>query len=139
MYADAIICFQTAIALNPELNYINNNLGIALEKAGFTSKAIEHYNINIKKHPYYADSYFNLGRIAYNANQYKQAIKLLSKANDLNPKYSDIQYFLGMAYIKSEKIEQGCFYLEMAKENGNTNAAQAIEIYCIKDSSQESE
>lgn len=139
MYADAIICFQTAIALNPELNYINNNLGIALEKAGFISKAIEHYNINIKRHPYYADSYFNLGRIAYDANQYKQAIKLLSKANDLNPKYSDIQYFLGMAYIKSEKLEQGCFYLEMAKENGNTNATQAIEIYCIKDSSQEGE
>lgn len=138
-YADAIICFQTAITLKPELDYINNNLGIALEKAGFTAKAVEHYNANIKKHPYYADSYFNLGRIAYNGNRYKEAIKLLLKANDLNPRFSDTQYLLGMAYIKSGNREQGCYYLETAKENGDTNASQAIETYCNRDSSQKDE
>ena len=101
-----------------------------MEKAGFKEQAVEHYKINLKRHPDYADSYFNLGRIAYSEGNYKQAVKLLSKANDLNPKFSDTQYILGLAYMKSGKREQGCFYLNMAVENGNSSAPEAIETYC---------
>ncbi len=138
-YADAVISFQTAIQLNPNLKYINNNLGIALEKAGFKAKAFEHYKENIKKHPEHADSYFNLGRIAYEQGNYKQAIKQLQKANDLNPRYSDTQYLLGMSYIKSRNLSQGCFYLNMAKDNGNTSAESAISSYCKQEAETESE
>ena len=122
--------FQTALKYDANLNYIHNNLAIALEKAGFKEQAVEHYKINLKRHPDYADSYFNLGRIAYSESRYKQAIKLLSKANDLNPKFSDTQYILGLAYIKSGKVAQGCFYLHMAVENGNLSAQEAITTHC---------
>jgi tetratricopeptide (TPR) repeat protein len=138
-YVDAVISFQTAIQLNPNLKYINNNLGIALEKAGFKAKAFEYYKENIKKHPDHADSYFNLGRIAYEQSDYKQAIKLLQRANDLNPRYSDTQYLLGMAYIKSRNLSQGCFYLNMAKDNGNTSAESAISSYCEQKTEEETE
>lgn len=129
-YAEAVMNFQTALKYDANLNYIHNNLAIALEKAGFKEQAVEHYKINLKRHPDYADSYFNLGRIAYSEGNYKQAVKLLSKANDLNPKFSDTQYILGLAYMKSGKREQGCFYLNMAVENGNSSAPEAIETYC---------
>lgn len=129
-YAEAVMNFQTALKYDANLNYIHNNLAIALEKAGFKEQAVEHYKINLKRHPDYADSYFNLGRIAYSESRYKQAIKLLSKANDLNPKFSDTQYILGLTYIKSGKVAQGCFYLHMAVENGNLSAQEAITTHC---------
>ncbi len=129
-YAEAVLAFQTAIELDPKLNYIHNNLGIALEKSGFVEEAVKHYNINQERHPYHADTYFNLGRIAYNEGKYKKAIKLLLQANDLNPRYSDTQYYLGLAYIKSEKPEEGCFYLKMALENFDPKAQEAIDLYC---------
>lgn len=129
-YAEAVMNFQTALKYDENLNYIHNNLAIALEKAGFKEQAVEHYKINLKRHPYYADSYYNLGRIAYSEGRYKQAIKMLSKSNDLNPKFSDTQYFLGLAYMKSKKKEQACFYLNMAAENNNSAAAEAVATYC---------
>ena len=105
----------------------------------FKAKAFEYYKENIKKHPDHADSYFNLGRIAYEQSDYKQAIKLLQRANDLNPRYSDTQYLLGMAYIKSRNLSQGCFYLNMAKDNGNTSAESAISSYCEQKTEEETE
>ena len=129
-YAEAIMNFQTAMRLNPNLNYIDNNLAIALEKAGFAEQATTHYQKSIKRHPDHADSYFNLGRISYDKGNYKRAVKLLLRANDLNPRYADTQYLLGMAYIKIGKADKGCFYLNMAQENGSNQASQAIQTYC---------
>lgn len=129
-YADAIMSFQTALRLDAELNYIHNNLAIALEKAGYKTKAVEHYKLNIKKHPKHADSYFNLGRIAYTDSEFKQAIKQLERSHELNPKFPDTQYLLGLAYIKTGKRDKGCYYLHLALENAHPSAQEAINTYC---------
>ncbi len=129
-YADAIMSFQTALRLDPELNFIHNNLAIALEKAGYKDKAVEHYKLNIKKHPDHADSYFNLGRIAFAESKFKQAIKQLERSHELNPKFPDTQYLLGLAYIKTGNADKGCYYLTLALENAHSSAQEAINTYC---------
>lgn len=133
-YSEAVASFQTALALDETLPYVHGNLAIALEKAGFKEQAVEHYKINLKLHPDHADTYFNLGRIAYSEKRFKDAIKLLSNSHDLNPKYSETQYLLGLAYIKTSKPDLACFYFHLALENQNPNAAEAIKTHCDKES-----
>lgn len=133
-YSEAVMSFRTALSLDENLPYVHGNLAIALEKAGFKEQAVEHYKINLKRHPDHADTYFNLGRIAYSEMRFKDAIKLLSRSHELNPKYSDTQYLLGLAYIKTSKPDLACLYFHIALDNKHPNAAEAIKTYCDKES-----
>lgn len=137
MHADALFEFQTAIKMNPNLEFINNNIGLAYEHNGQISKAIEHYKISIKKEPYYSDSFYNLGRLNYEREKYKTAIKYLEEAYLLNAKFGEITHYLGLCYAKTGKIEKACYYFQISIEAGCKSAINSQTEFCSEQVSEE--
>lgn len=82
---------------------LNPAIQTALDKAD-TTLAIDLLNKEIELDPYYLN-FYTLGRIFYERGQYEKAIGEFEKALDKKSKDLDSKYFLGLAYLKINKIE----------------------------------
>jgi tetratricopeptide (TPR) repeat protein len=116
--------------MNPKLEYIHNNIGLAYEHNGFKDKAIEHYKLSIRKEPYQSDSYYNLGRLNYENRNYKTAIRYLKEAYHLNPNFGDITHILGLCYLKIDEKETACNYFQISIDAGCESALNSQKEYC---------
>lgn len=81
----------------------------ALESSGDIKGAISKYQQLLLMYPDDIDAYNELSRLYFSLNQYKEAIFLLQKGLDANPKANQLRVHLGLAYI-------GVNHLTKAKE-----------------------
>jgi tetratricopeptide (TPR) repeat protein len=61
----------------------------------FLDRAIKEFNE--KARAYYIPAIFELGRIHYEAGEYKEALDLLSKIGEKEPRFDEVQFYLGVA------------------------------------------
>jgi tetratricopeptide (TPR) repeat protein len=76
----AITAYERSLSLNPEQLYLRYHLGIAYEFSGEYEKAIEQYRKEIKRTPYFSDTYDRLGIVYRSLGHVQQAERFEQKA-----------------------------------------------------------
>lgn len=61
----------------------------------FLERAIKEFNDKAKAN--YIPAMFELGRIHYEAGEYKEALELLSRIGEKEPRYDEVQFYIGVA------------------------------------------
>jgi protein O-mannosyl-transferase len=114
LYRDAITLYQATLEKNPESWMVQNNLGLALEKAGRPQAALGYYREALRIKPNYADAHYNqgfalvkLGRLPEAVEEYKQAVKLKS---DYSQAYND----LGIVFYKMGRLQDSIEQFQIA-------------------------
>ena len=81
----AISYYQKALQLNPDLDVVYNNLGIALKENGRTEEAIAQYQKAISLNPDSANAYQNLGNAYREIGKTEEARSAFDMALAINP------------------------------------------------------
>ncbi len=97
--------FINAIQASPKEGYgtAHNNYGVILENEGHLQDAINEFQLSITLSNYEL-AYGNLARILLQQNQPKNAIKILTNGIKTSPYNSQLWYFLGIAYARTNQI-----------------------------------
>ncbi|MHC9539259.1 MAG: tetratricopeptide repeat protein [Vulcanimicrobiota bacterium] len=105
MWDKAIEAFQRAIALQPQNFEVHNNLGFALEEAGYYKEALTEYEVALKIKPDYKPALENIlsgaGRWSQDLidhGQYSAAEDILKAGIARAPDAGELYYFLGVVY-----------------------------------------
>ena len=78
----------------------NFNFALKAQKEGKNLEAIKFFEKIIKVEPNHFETNFFLGNLYIQNDNFKHAIKFLSKAQSLNPKIPDIHNNLGRIYLR---------------------------------------
>jgi tetratricopeptide (TPR) repeat protein len=93
---DEIITQSTVAPVSAFENFIKGILTRDRKaQIDFLERAIKEFNE--KARAYYTPAIFELGRIHYEAGEYKEALELLSKIGEKEPRYDEVQFYLGVA------------------------------------------
>jgi superkiller protein 3 len=107
----AIEYYQKAVAIDPNLATVYNNMGIAYDKLENYSEAIRCYQKAISIDPNLATVYNNMG-VAYNKlENYSEALRCSQKAISIDPNNAAAYHNMGIAYGKLENYREAlrCF------------------------------
>ena len=120
---DAVAYYEKSLQLKPDDAKLHNSIGLVLAMTGHPGDAIAHYRKALRSDPAYADSYAHLGA-ALALGQADEAIPLLEKALDLNPKDEASESNLGAALTQKGRLEEAIAHCQKAL-GLNANDAQA--------------
>jgi protein O-GlcNAc transferase len=84
-YTKAILCYQTALSINPKFSQALNNIGVVYTVQGKMSEAYGSIRAAINENPSYGEAYNNLGVLCRDEGNIKEAIKCYEKCLQLNP------------------------------------------------------
>jgi len=103
-YDEALNQYEESIAIMPENPDAHFNLGyIFLRRKEYASAAREFEEVIKLKPPYLSDAYVNLGIARYNAGHFEDALVVLKKALQLNPKSQNISGYIDAVKVKLRK------------------------------------
>ncbi|MBF0160176.1 MAG: tetratricopeptide repeat protein, partial [Magnetococcales bacterium] len=92
----ARLCYQQAIAYNPDHADAYNNLGALYHQQQQWSEAIECFQKSVTLLPDYAEAWFNLGVLMAQQQRYDDAFRCYHQATTLQPDYVDAWHNLGV-------------------------------------------
>src|ERR1044072_6800328 len=105
--AEAVLAFQEAVRLDPDLPEGHFRLGLGDESLGKGEeaeaeyrKAVEAYKKYFEEHEDDAEAHYALGQTYANLGQYSEAIREYRAATKLKEDEPDMFYDLGVAYTK---------------------------------------
>ena len=105
--AEAVLAFQEAVRLDPELAEAHFRLGLGYESLGKSDqaeaeykKAVETYKKYFEENREDAEAHYALGQTYANLGQYSEAIREYKEATKLKNDDPDIYYDLGVAHTK---------------------------------------
>lgn len=130
-YSKALLDFDKALALNPNLNAFNIylNRGVAYMNLDEMENALQDFTKAIELDPSNASAYHSRGLARYQADDFKLAVEDFLKSVDLNP--SPVTYYnLGMAYNNLGDKGNACLYFHKSCSLGNTNSCKMIIMVC---------
>lgn len=114
----AIAAFQEVLRLDPGNEKAENNLGLALEGKNQTEAALAAYKQAIEwdKNSSRPDEqpYLNLGILFNKLNRSQEALPLLQRAAELDPKSAKARVELGRAYMNLQRLPEAQQELEAA-------------------------
>ncbi len=105
-YQGAIVNFERAIALNPELSEAYYHRGIAYGKLQEYKLAIDDFNRTLEIKPRWAEAYNNRGNIYYKLKEYKTAIADYQRSLSIEPKSDRFRRNLEIARGVVEEIQR---------------------------------
>lgn len=86
-------------------NYIKGSLTRDRDaRIRFLERAIKEFSDKNKRN--YISAAFELGRVYYEAGDFKESIKYLSLIDDKDPRYDEAQFYLGVAMDKTGDVEK---------------------------------
>ncbi|MDP1675325.1 MAG: tetratricopeptide repeat protein [Bacteroidota bacterium] len=77
---NAIIYYQQAIKLNPNVYEVYNNLALSYKNKGYADKAIQYFEKAIELNPQNPDPYINLGKAYYDKGNFEKKVFYTKKA-----------------------------------------------------------
>jgi len=105
--ADAVLAFQEAVRLDPDLAEAHFRLGLGYESIGKRDEAEAEYKKAVAAYKKYFESnendpeaHYALGQTYANLGQFSEAIRQYKEATKLKEDDPDMFYDLGMAYTK---------------------------------------
>jgi tetratricopeptide (TPR) repeat protein len=102
---DEIITQSTLAPVSAFENFIKGTLTRDRKaQIDFLERAIKEFSD--KTRAYYIPAIFELGRIHYEAGEYKEAVELLSRIGEKDPRFDETQFYLGVAQNALGQVEQ---------------------------------
>jgi Flp pilus assembly protein TadD len=105
--AEAVLAFQEAVRLDPELAEAHFRLGLGYELVGKREeaeseykKAVEAYKKYLAEHEADSEAHYDLGQTYAGLGQFSDAIREYREATKLKEDDPDIYYDLGVAHTK---------------------------------------
>jgi tetratricopeptide (TPR) repeat protein len=94
-YSEAADLFIKAVAINPDMAQIHDNLAITSLKANDYNRAMDEYKKVIEREPDNVNALYNLGVIYMSKGEYHNAGNVWERASALNPEDADTKQALG--------------------------------------------
>jgi len=116
-FAGAISAFERALTLRPKYVEAENNVGLAWKELNSREKARAAFQAAIDwqgDSPVDAQPFLNLGILHSDANDYQQALSVLTKALKLAPKNPFVHEELGKIYLALNRLSDAESQLEQA-------------------------
>lgn len=110
----AIKDYLAAIALNPDLAFIYNNLASTYRKQGDSVKALSYYSLAIDKDTNYVLAYNNRGSLYLHLNDFDNAFIDINKAISLDDEYAPSYNNKGVIYYQQKKYDQALTFFDKA-------------------------
>lgn len=97
--------YRLALEVKPDFIRAENNLGVALKRAGRTREAEALFQKAIATDPTFGEAYANLAALQYENGQFAAAIDLLKRATKRARKSSYLHLNLGIFYFQQKSYE----------------------------------
>jgi len=134
-FKGALKSFEKALALNPELTDIHNNLGVVYDQMGRRDKAFEEFG-RVLRDPTYPTpekTFYNLGDLYLQEKNYELAVMHFNRAVEKKPKFAMGYRGLGYAYMAMGKPEAATREFERAIEADPKDLPSLFELARIND------
>ncbi len=105
-HAGALKQYRTVIELDPENAAAYHNLGLAHYYLNHYEEAEQAFAEAIARAPGLVNSYLLLGQLKLRKQEDHSAVKLLSRAVELNPRLRDAQFHLGTACLRIGRLDR---------------------------------
>ena len=113
-YRTELSIWNDTVAKRPDNARAHNNLGLALQQAGRTREAVEHYEQALQIKPDYADAHYNLGIVFFREGKLSDAIGHFEQALRISPDYAKAHYNLGIVFLQGGKLGDAIGHFEEA-------------------------
>jgi protein O-mannosyl-transferase len=113
-YRTELSIWNDTVAKRPDNARAHNNLGLALQQAGRTQDAVEHYEQALQIKPDYADAHYNLGIVFFREGKLSDAIGHFEEALRISPDYAKAHYNLGIVFMQEGKLTDAIGHFEQA-------------------------
>jgi tetratricopeptide (TPR) repeat protein len=113
-YHDALTLYKSILDKNPESWIAQNNLGIALDKAGQPDEAIKYYREAMRLKPNYSEAHYNLGFALVKLGRFPEAIEEYEQALRLKSDYSEAHNNLGIVLHKMGRLQESIEQFQLA-------------------------
>lgn len=87
-----------------------SNLALSFYNQGKLKEAYESYKVSVKLNPK-ENRYLSLGQVCMDLNNYKEAANAFSKALELNPKNTELYFFIADILLKIGAIDEAKAYI----------------------------
>jgi tetratricopeptide (TPR) repeat protein len=102
---DEIITQSTLAPVSAFENFIKGTLTRDRKaQIDFLERAIKEFSEKTRAH--YIPAIFELGRIHYEAEEYKEAVELLSRIGEKDPRFDETQFYLGVSQNALGQVDQ---------------------------------
>jgi protein O-mannosyl-transferase len=122
LYRDAITIYKSILNKNPASWMAQNNLGIALDKAGRPEAAIKYYREALRLKPNYPEAHYNQGFALVELGRLPEAIEQYEQALALKSDYPRAQNNLGIVLHKMSRFPEAIEHFEQALRLEPNNA-----------------
>ena len=123
-WKNSLSLFRRAIQVTKNNNFIHNNLGAELVKAGRLDEAIGHFRTALQIDPDIARAHNNLGLALVEKGQLDEAISCFRRAVLIKPEYANAHNNLGAELGKKGQLDEAIGYFRRAVQI-NPNFAMA--------------
>lgn len=120
-YQAAIVCYEKALAFQPENDTIWWKRGMALYKLEHYEQAIASYNQALKLHPQQEEFWYNRGLALRKLKLYAEAIESYQRAIELQPNRADFWNSYGIAMRKIGRLDEAMYCYNKAIELNPNN------------------
>jgi tetratricopeptide (TPR) repeat protein len=111
---EAIIQFQKALQIQPNLAETHYNLGNALLQKGDMDEAIAHYQRALQIKPGYAKTHYNLGNALLQRGDIDEAIAHYQQALQVKHDYAEAHNNLGYALLQKGNVDEAIAHYQQA-------------------------
>ncbi len=112
-YDAAIDHYQRVLEAHPHNAIVHNRLGQAFEKQGNLDKAMTCFEVALEQNPLLLEARLNMGKIILETDP-RQAENWFKSVLDIDPKYVEGYYWLGILFQTMGKFERATNYLQQA-------------------------
>ncbi len=102
----AIVLYQKAIEIKPDMHEAYNNMGIFYSELEKYQEAINAYQKAIKIKPDNHEAYYNMGNAYGKLGEYQKAINVYQKAIEIKPDEHNAYYNMGNTYRELKKYQK---------------------------------
>jgi len=116
----AIAAFLAGCGANEQMrkeSEAHYKMGVSKMLAGNNAAALYEFTISTQKDSYNAESYFMIGVIYYEQEQYEKAVDNFKEAISINSDYPDAHNNLGLAYVKLKQYDKALKEFRKAADN----------------------
>jgi tetratricopeptide (TPR) repeat protein len=120
-YENAVIYYQKAVAIYPNMENDWYNCGVAYSNLGQLTEAEKMYTYALRINPKHRNSHFNLAVIYMNRHDYASALKHYSAIYETEPHFMDVAFKIGLIHHISGNVQAAIPYYEYYYKNNPTN------------------
>ncbi len=113
-YDEALVCYEAAVALRPDVAEVHNNLGAVLATLNQYDRACAHFRKALAAKPGFVNAHIALGKSLVAMNRAAEAIPHYEKAIALKPSHMGARHDLGMVLNALGRHDEAVIHFKRA-------------------------